>query len=40
MLKNRQDLAAYREAAQASYAAQTQKLIICAGTGCIAGGSI
>ena len=40
MLKNRQDLAAYREAAQASYAAQTQKLIICAGTGCVAGGSL
>lgn len=40
MLKSRQDLADYREAAKKAYAAQTQKIIICAGTGCVAGGSL
>ena len=40
MIKNRQELAAYREAAKRAYAAQTKKLIICAGTGCVAGGSL
>ena len=40
MLKSRQDLAVYRESAQAAYAAQTKKIIICAGTGCVAGGSL
>ena len=40
MIKNRQELAAYRESAKRAYSAQTQKLIICAGTGCVAGGSL
>lgn len=40
MLKSREDLKNYREEALASYRAQTQKIIICAGTGCVAGGSL
>ena len=40
MLKNRQDLTAYRKAAEAAYSAQEQKIIVCAGTGCVAGGSL
>ena len=40
MLKDRQELAEYREKAKAAYAAQTERVIICAGTGCVAGGSL
>lgn len=40
MLKSREDLIKFREEALASYKAQTQKIIICAGTGCVAGGSL
>lgn len=40
MLKSREDLIAYREAAKAAYAAQAEKIIVCAGTGCVAGGSL
>ena len=40
MLKDRQELAAYREKAKAAYTAQTERVIICAGTGCVAGGSL
>ena len=40
MLKNRQEFAAYREAAQKAYAQQEKKIIVCAGTGCVAGGSL
>ena len=40
MLKNREELKAYREAAQKAYAAEARKLIVCAGTGCVASGSL
>ena len=40
MLKSREDLKAYREAAVAAYGAQAEKIIVCAGTGCVAGGSL
>ncbi len=40
MLKSRQDLIAYRESAKKPYDAQSKKIIVCAGTGCVAGGSI
>jgi NADH-quinone oxidoreductase subunit F len=40
MLNNRADLIAYRKAAQKDYAAQEKKIIVCAGTGCVAGGSM
>lgn len=40
MLKSREELIAYREAAKAAYAAQVERIIVCAGTGCVAGGSL
>ena len=40
MLKSREELIAYREAAKAAYAVQAEKIIVCAGTGCVAGGSL
>ena len=40
MLKNRQELIAYRSDSEKAYAAQTKKIIVCAGTGCVAGGSL
>ena len=40
MLKNRQELIAYRADSEKAYAAQTKKIIVCAGTGCVAGGSL
>ncbi len=40
MLKSREDLSELRENSIASYRKQTQKVIICAGTGCVAGGSL
>ena len=40
MLKNRQELIAYRSDSVKAYAAQTKKIIVCAGTGCVAGGSL
>jgi len=40
MLSNRQELQDYRKAALRSYEAQIQKIIICGGTGCVAGGSL
>ncbi len=40
MLNNRQDLAEYRAAAKRAYATQVKKIIVCAGTGCVAGGSL
>ena len=40
MLKSRQELMAAREEAKAAYKSQTEKIIICAGTGCVAGGSL
>ncbi len=40
MLKNREDLIALRAEAKKSYEMQTEKIIVCAGTGCVAGGSL
>ena len=40
MLRNRQELIAYRDAAVKAYADQEKKIIVCAGTGCVAGGSL
>ncbi|MBQ2945721.1 MAG: NADH-quinone oxidoreductase subunit NuoF [Clostridia bacterium] len=40
MLKNREELIAYRESAVRSYAAEEKKIIVCAGTGCVASGSL
>ena len=40
MLKNRQEFVAYSESAKLAYEAQTKKIIVCAGTGCVAGGSL
>lgn len=40
MLKSREELIALREKSKNAYKAQAEKLIICAGTGCVAGGSL
>lgn len=40
MLKNREELQQYRLSVQNSFNKQVQRVIICAGTGCVAGGSI
>lgn len=40
MLKNRQDLIELREAYSAALKLQTRKILVCAGTGCVAGGSL
>ncbi len=40
MLKNRDELIALRESSKTSYIAQAEKIIVCAGTGCVAGGSL
>ena len=40
MLNNREEFIAYRQQAEKDYAAQEKKIIVCAGTGCVAGGSI
>ena len=40
MLKSRSELSALREEYSKAYAAQSRKLIVCAGTGCVAGGSM
>ncbi len=40
MLKNREDLIALRAEAKKAYDLQTEKIIVCAGTGCVAGGSL
>lgn len=40
MLNKRLDLKRFRESAHQAYELQKQKLIVCAGTGCIAGGSL
>lgn len=40
MLKNRQDLIELREAYSAALKLQTRKILVCAGTGCMAGGSL
>ncbi len=40
MLNNRADFVAYQQAAAKDYAAQKKKIIVCAGTGCVAGGAL
>ena len=40
MLKSRQDFIAYRQTAQKAYEAQSKKIVVCAGTGCVASGSL
>ncbi len=40
MLKNREELTALRKEAVKSYETQAEKIIVCAGTGCVAGGSL
>ena len=40
MLENREQLISFREKEAAAYKAQTEKIIICAGTGCVAGGAL
>ena len=40
MLNNREELQALRETMKKAYAAQVEKIIICGGTGCVAGGSL
>jgi len=40
MLNNREELILYRQLAEKDYAAQEKKIIVCAGTGCVAGGSL
>lgn len=40
MIKSRLELAACREEAKKAYITQTEKVIVCAGTGCVAGGSL
>lgn len=39
-IKNRAELQAFRAKVRATYASQTEKIIVCAGTGCVAGGSL
>ena len=40
MLNNRAEFIVYRQEAEKDYVAQEKKIIICAGTGCVAGGSL
>ena len=40
MLKSKQDLDALRQRARKAYDMQAEKVIVCAGTGCVAGGSL
>ncbi len=40
ILKTRAELDSYREAAMSALEAQKRKLLVCAGTGCVAGGSL
>ncbi len=40
MLKSREELQAYRDLAKKAYDAQVKKIVVCAGTGCVASGSI
>ncbi len=40
MLKNREDLTALRASVLSAYNAQQKKIIVCAGTGCVAGGAL
>ena len=40
MLKTREDLTSLRQALEGRFAAQVKKVLVCAGTGCVAGGSL
>ena len=40
MLSSRKDLTKLRKAYSAALKLQTKKILVCAGTGCVAGGSI
>ncbi len=40
MLKSREELKSYRDLAKKAYDAQVKKIVVCAGTGCVASGSI
>lgn len=40
MIKNRQELSELRNIYENSIKKQTKKILICAGTGCVAGGSL
>ena len=40
MLASRQELTAFREACKAALNAQKIRILVCAGTGCVAGGSL
>ncbi len=40
MLNNGAEFIVYRQEAEKAYAAQEKKIIVCAGTGCVAGGSL
>lgn len=39
-IKSRKDLQNLREAMTKAYTSQTSKIIVCGGTGCVAGGSL
>ena len=40
MLENREQLISFRKKEAEAYNSQVEKIIICAGTGCVAGGSL
>ena len=40
MLKNRQEFLSYKEKVEKAYEMQQRKIIVCCGTGCVAGGSL
>ena len=40
MLNNKAEFIAYQQQAKKDYDAQKKKIIVCAGTGCVAGGSL
>jgi len=40
MLNNRQDLIALRADCKRMYEAEKKKILVCAGTGCVAGGAL
>ena len=40
MLKSREELAAYRQSCEAALSNQSIRVLVCAGTGCVAGGSL
>ncbi len=40
MLKTREELSALRQTLEGRFASQVKKILVCAGTGCVAGGSL